>query len=331
MPYPWPPGFVRIPDEEWTRQPVESLALKYDSVENHGWYANLDPTVQEVSEYLENGHVLVDYSGGTGILIDRLLTANPGKRFGIVNVDSSPKFLRLSLEKLRRDERVGFRLIQYLKAEKRLQFLEEVLPVSSVGGALDGLMSTNAIHLYYGLPDTLASWARCVRPGGRVFIQSGNIARADGERRGWIIDTTVEALQETARAIVWEDSRYAPYRDAMMDEARQARYDDLRHKYFIPVRPLRYYLDALDEAGFDLLQVRHLPVQARTKEWYQFLSVYHEGVLGWVGGVDKIEGKPPTAGAVRDRLDLLRAALDRVFQGAPEFDAEWTYITCERR
>src|SRR5581483_1043802 len=70
---PWPPGFVRIPDEDWTRAPLDALAVKYDAVEKHGWYANLDPTVEEIVAFARPGHVLVDYSGGTGILIERLL------------------------------------------------------------------------------------------------------------------------------------------------------------------------------------------------------------------------------------------------------------------
>jgi hypothetical protein len=39
----WPGDFTRIPDEEWTRQPVDQFGLKYDEVGNHGWYMNLDP------------------------------------------------------------------------------------------------------------------------------------------------------------------------------------------------------------------------------------------------------------------------------------------------
>src|SRR5439155_22857220 len=63
----WPPGVERIPDEEWTRQPVDSFGLKYDTVENHGWYSNLDPTVEQLAGALKDGSLLLDYSGGTGI------------------------------------------------------------------------------------------------------------------------------------------------------------------------------------------------------------------------------------------------------------------------
>ena len=44
MKFPWPSSFDRVPDAPWAQQPVEALALNYDTVENHGWYSNLDYT-----------------------------------------------------------------------------------------------------------------------------------------------------------------------------------------------------------------------------------------------------------------------------------------------
>ena len=69
----WPEHFDRIPSDPWTEEGIEFLALNYDTVENHGWYANLDQTVEQVGEYVRKGDILVDYSGGTGILAKRLL------------------------------------------------------------------------------------------------------------------------------------------------------------------------------------------------------------------------------------------------------------------
>ena len=54
-------------------------------------------------------------------------------------------------------------------------------------------------------------------------------------------------------------------------------------------------------------------------------AAYHEGVLGWVGGSERIDGEPPSAEAVADRLRLLRESVDRVF-GGDSFEAVWTYI-----
>ncbi len=63
-------------------------------------------------------------------------------------------------------------------------------------------------------------------------------------------------------------------------------------------------------------------------DWIEFLGAYHEGVLGWVGGSERIEGEPPTSDAVGDRLRLLRESVERVFT-EPSFRAVWTYIEAE--
>ena len=86
----WPGDFTRIPDEEWTRQPVDQFGLSYDDVGNHGWYKNLEPTIAQVLATLKPGDLLVDYSSGTGILTRRLLD-RIGHEVGILNVDASPK------------------------------------------------------------------------------------------------------------------------------------------------------------------------------------------------------------------------------------------------
>src|SRR5918994_7659140 len=68
----WPDGFERILPEDWVEQEVDAFGLHYDTVENHGWYSNLDLTVDQLAQDLEDGDVLIDYSGGPGILLDRL-------------------------------------------------------------------------------------------------------------------------------------------------------------------------------------------------------------------------------------------------------------------
>jgi ubiquinone/menaquinone biosynthesis C-methylase UbiE len=316
----WPAGFQRVPDEGWVKSPLETLALKYDTVEGHGWYENLEPTVDDLAAFLRDGQVLVDYSGGTGILLDRLLKRVPRLAAGMLLVDSSPKFLRLAYEKLGDDGRVAFRWIRYLKEERRLQRLDEVVPE---GFLADAIASTNAIHLYYGLDETLRSWRKVLRKGGRAFIQSGNIRNPSAAPGEWIIDETVEAIHRAALGIVTDERRWAAYRGV----ADMKAHDELRAKYFLPVRPLEHYLKALHAAGFSIECVTNRKIGASVEEWYDFLAVYHEGVLGWVGGVEKIEGKAPSDEAVKDRLALIRKAMGRVFQGRDRFDCCWTYIT----
>jgi hypothetical protein len=49
----WLGDFARIPDEEWTRQPVDQFGLNADDVGEHGWYKNLEPTISQVLATLE--------------------------------------------------------------------------------------------------------------------------------------------------------------------------------------------------------------------------------------------------------------------------------------
>jgi ubiquinone/menaquinone biosynthesis C-methylase UbiE len=328
----WPADFPRFIDDDWSRTPVDSFGLQYDSVENHGWYVNLEPTVAQVHEYLEPGQVLVDYSGGTGIFVDRLFQRRPEAEVGVVIVDSSPKFLRVALEKFQDEERVAFRLVRYVKEEGRLQPLDEVLePLLRPGGiGVDAVVSTNAIHLYYDLPETLASWARVLKPDRRTFIQSGNIRNPNANPGEWIIDETVGAIHEMAVGIVRKEPAYARYREVLADDQRMAAYAALREKFFLPVRPLEHYLSVLEETGFRILRVLNQTIEARVDEWYDFLTVYNEGVLGWVGGSPRVEGREPDEQELSDRLTLMRRAMDELFGGADSFPCCWTYIVGAR-
>jgi len=314
---------------QWVEQPLEALALNYDTVENHGWYGNLDHTVEQVGEYARPGDVLVDYSGGTGIFAKRLVDRIGTKAVGVVIVDSSPKFLRLSLEKFRDDTRIAFRRIRFVKDERRLEHVDEVLGNALGERGIDGLVTTNAIHLYFNLPDTVRAWRRALRDSGRLFIQSGNIRNPEMPDDEWIIDETVEVIHREAMALVAEDDTYEEYREAMSEESHMDSHDELRRKYFLPVRPLEYYLDILRDERFEVTSVRRRRIPARVEEWYEFLSVYHEGVLGWVGGAEKVTGSAPSEAAVQTRLSLMAKAMARTFQGRDELGASWTYVTAE--
>ena len=109
------------------------------------------------------------------------------------------------------------------------------------------------------------------------------------------------------------------------DDDRRARYATLRRKFFIPVRPLGHYIEALERARFTVERVEHRTIAATTADWTAFLATYHEGVLGWVGGSERVENEPPSEAAVADRLELLGLAVEEVF-AASSFDAVWTYI-----
>ena len=111
----WPKDFSPIPNDDWTRAQIGELAEKYDTVEEHGWYDNLNPSVDQIAQHHSTEDIILDYSGGTGILTDRVFRALQEKSPHMLIADSSPKFLRLALEKCRNNPKVGFRIIQYFQ------------------------------------------------------------------------------------------------------------------------------------------------------------------------------------------------------------------------
>ena len=326
MSFQWPTGFERCPKEDWAETPLEELALKYDTVEEHGWYDNLDATVELIIENLNSGDLIIDYSGGTGILTQRLLMAAQRDDFGILIVDSSPKFLRLALEKFQDNEQVSFRLINFLRDERRLQLLDEVLTTEMIEHGVDMICSTNAIHLYNQLDETLAAWNRVLRPNGRIHIQSGNIRNPSADEDAWIIDETVDHIHQAAMKIVQEQPEWANYSTMLEDEEYMKSHDVLRDKYFLPVRPIDTYLDALTSSGFQIDKQMVKTIPADVEEWYSFLSVYHEGVLGWVGGAERITGEKATEYVIEERKKLIRISMDMIFGGNDSFQTSWTYI-----
>jgi SAM-dependent methyltransferase len=325
----WPDSFSRIPDEAWTLQQLDEFGLNYDDVGNHGWYKNLEPTIAQVLAALAPGNLLVDYSCGTGILARRLL-GRLDDSVGILNVDASPKFLRVALESFRDDERVAFRLLRWLKGASRLESLDEVAGPELLTRGVDVITSTNAIHLYYDLDETLASWARMLRPGGLAFVCSGNMRNPNGRPGEWIIDETVARVNEIAADLVRTEPMFAGYRETLADGSLMSRHEKLREKVFVPVRPLDFYREAFSDAGFSVLHVFEETIFAQIDEWYKLLCTYNDGVLSWVGGSEKVEGKPPSDEAVRDRLFLIKYSLERLFPGQGSFPCTWTYLTCRR-
>ncbi|MBM75462.1 MAG: hypothetical protein CMK59_08665 [Proteobacteria bacterium] len=327
----WPIDFPTVPIEDWTELPLEELAMKYDTVEEHGWYDNLDHTVDQIVQAHGSEAWVLDYSGGTGILSDRILKRAQDAAPNLLIVDSSPKFLRLALEKLKDNPKVAYRLIRYLKSERRLEQLDEVLPELIYKRGMDSVVSTNAVHLYYRLSQTVKSWYDVLKSDGHVFVQSGNIRNPESDPNSWIIDETVGKIHEMAMRLVQEQDEYKMFRPMLNDAAYMAVHDNLRNKYFIPVRPLSYYRDALLEVGFQINNIEVRSIQARVDQWYGFLEVYHEGVLGWVGGAQKITGKAISEETLALRKELIWRSMQRIFDEQPFFEASWTYITAQKK
>lgn len=326
----WPAGFERIPDEDWTRAPISEAALAYDHVDEHGWYDNLNPSVAQLSAHLQDGDILVDYSGGTGILLDRLRLRIFDRAVGTIVVDASAKFLRVAYEKYKDDPRFAARLLRFIKEEKRLQSLDEVLGPELLARGVDAIAAVNAIHLYPDIDEVAAAWVRALKPGGKVFINSGNLRNPSAKPGEWILDETVWVMNDLAESLVHSDPEYAPYREALADTKRMAAHHAHRDRVFLQPRPLAYYTDALVRNGLTVTDVSQATIVADVDEWFGLMAAYHEAVLGWVGGTKRIEGREPSEEAVRDRLRIMRHAMDTIFGARDSFKACWTYITATK-
>ncbi|MFP5363518.1 MAG: class I SAM-dependent methyltransferase [Thermoleophilia bacterium] len=326
----WPQGFDRIPDEEWTSAPISEAGLAYDHVDEHGWYDNLNPSVTQLAAHLQDGDILVDYSGGTGILLDRLRLRMFDRAVGTIVVDASAKFLRVAHEKYKDDPRFAARLLRYIKEEKRLQSLDEVLGPELLERGIDAIAAVNAIHLYPDLDEVASAWVRALKPGGKVFINSGNLRNPSAKPGEWILDETVWVINDLAESLVRSDPAYAQYREVLDDTKRLAAHHAHRDRVFMHPRPLDYYTDALVRNGLTVTDVSQATIVADVNEWFELMTAYHEAVLGWVGGTKRIDGEEPSEAAVADRLKIMRHAIDTIFGGRDTFKACWTYVTAAK-
>ena len=70
-------------------------------------------------------------------------------------------------------------------------------------------------------------------------------------------------LNDLAEGLVRSDPRYVHYREAVDDVGRMRAHADERNRVFVPPRPLEFYVDALGDAGFEVLDVREETIEAR--------------------------------------------------------------------
>ncbi len=318
----------KIIDDEFLKSDVTEFALGYDKVKNHTWYDNLDYLVKLANEYFGEDDLIMDYSCGTGIFCERLLKIKIDSP-RILMLDSSPKYLKLSYEKFHRNYKFFFRLIKFIKEENRLQTIEESIGTKS-SELLDGIVCSNAVHLYPNIEDTIKSWYNILVKGGKLLINSGNILNPNMDSSSVLIDQTVNDIAKISYDIVTNDPKYSKYVDLIQNFEYINKHDKLRDKYFLPIRPIDFYTEELTRNGFKMIEVKTENIEARVDEWFDFLKVYHEGIIGWIGGSKKITGIEPTEEEINDRIEIIKTALNIIFENNNDFKACWNYIICEK-
>jgi ubiquinone/menaquinone biosynthesis C-methylase UbiE len=318
----------KIIEDSFLKSDVTEFALGYDMVKNHTWYDNLNYLVDLSKEYFNEDDFIMDYSCGTGIFPERLLKSTVSCP-RILMMDSSPKYLKLSYDKFGGNYKFYFRLMKYLKEESRLQTIDESMG-DTYKELLDGIICTNAIHLYPTISDTMKSWSNILVKGGKLLINSGNILNPSMDVESKLIDQTVEDISKISFDIVKSEPKYSKYLYLIDNFEYINKHNELRKKYFLPIRPIDFYTDELVKNGFKITEVKTINIDAKVDEWFDFLKVYHEGVIGWVGGSKKITGIEPTEQEINERIEIIRLSLNKMFNGQNNFKACWNYIICEK-
>ncbi len=301
---------------------ITEFALGYDNVKYHSWYNNLKYLINVSTEMFNDDSLIMDYSCGTGIYSERLNFS--GCNPTVIMMDASLKYLRLAYEKFKDNPNYSFRLLDLKKG------IEESL-VDNLEGKLDGIVSTNAIHLYPTIDETIKSWNGLLKKGGKLLINSGNIDNPKMKTpTSFLIDQTVNQIFNLSIDIVKNNKTYHQYLDKLSDISYMEKYVELKDRYFLPIRNIDYYTDSLYKNGFVIKELKTIDIKANVKEWFDFLNVYDEGILGWIGGVQKVTGEIANLTDIQNRLDIMEEALNMIFNNQKNFNASWNYIICEK-
>ncbi|GAA5107594.1 hypothetical protein [Haloechinothrix salitolerans] len=324
----WPEGFSRIPNSEWTRAPIDDAGENYDRAGRDGWRRSFDPIVSQALAVLETNDVLLDFSCGTGPVTECLLSSED-RPIGVLNVDPSAKLLRVAVEKFRGDDRAAFRLLEWLSQDERLELLTEVVD-GCVLERVKVLASTNSVHLYQNPYATFKSWFDALRPGSIVLIASGNIRNTQSPPDSWILGDMVIKIGDIVANLVKREPAFTRYRRVLENAPKMSKHRQFRDSIFPPPRMLESYLENLAKSGFEVLHTFEQTTSVPLNDFAKGVSTYHEGVLSWIGGSEKVESISPTESAVQDRLFFIRYALETLFPGSEAIPFTWTYITCRR-
>ena len=272
------------PTTTGSTSPIDAFGAAYDSVDHHGWYRNLDPTVEELSHLLADGDVLIDYSGGTGILARPAEAADvrhPGRRRHRRQLAEVPA--GRAREVPRRSEG--------RPAAAALPEGREAPPAARRGAraraARAGRRRDRVDQRHPPLPRPGRHGQRrgcgCCGPAA-----TSSSTRATSATRG-----PAAASGSSTRRCGWSASSprvwCAPTRrtppTAPISTTRSACAPTPPTATACSCSPGRSTSTSRrsSSAGLKVESVREASIEAGVQDWYELLVAYHDAVLGWVG------------------------------------------------
>ncbi len=305
-----------------TKQVSKGANMYHKSVASTAWYDdNLKLLLRGIKK-IKNGNIVVDFGAGTG-MSSIFILKNSKSDFNLWLVDNSPSWLGKAYQLLKNNSMVDFYMLE--KKGGAYCGLADTVGFSVV----DLILSANTIHLIPHISETVNGMYNCLKPGGMLAIQSGNIKHAKTNRGALLIDTTIEKVHQFALGIIKKHPEYLEYRTGLKERVNEEK--GQRKRIFPDPRSLAAYINVLKKNGFINIKTSRRLIKVRYSDWLKFLKIrrIQAGILPEIGG------RTPTATEENDRDAIITSAANKYFDylrvNNPKatrnyFIAEWTYL-----
>ena len=273
----------------------------HEAVANSSWIKDILYELSKiVRPKIKKDDIVVDFGAGTGTSAV-LLLKNLQMEINLWLVDNSQSWLSKAYEILN-----NFPNVEYFILEKngdRYATLAETVGKDVV----NHVVSANTVHLIPDINEVFVGINSALKKGGTFTFQTGNFTRKDRPEGALMIDDTVKSVHDIALDIVRTDSEFANYREGLNERIE---IEESQRKFVFPdPRPIGFYLDALEKAGFKHENPLFIPVKIKYSDWLNFLRVkrLQAGILPEIGG------KEPSPQAEEDRDYLITQGALKLF------------------
>lgn len=305
-------------------RPVSKGATAYhDAIINASWHIeNVDELIRIAQEKIKDNDVVVDFGAGTGgsafYFSKKIKT-----KFNLWLVDNSAAWLGKAYEILGNNSNVKF----FLLGKDGGRYLTLADTVGE--GVADHVVSANTFHLIPDLEGAFRGINAALKNGGSFAFQSGNIMRKGRKKGVLMIDDTIKRVHEIAIDLIQANSKFNDYWGLLDEKVKK---EEEQRKFVFPEpRPVEFYINELNAAGFRHEKVSYKLIKVKYSDWLNFLRVkrLQAGILPEIGG------KEPSPKEERDRDDLIKMASMQLFKelensnplaDKERFTAEWVYI-----